>query len=330
VLQSFPAPRPTTNPYVVQLARCLRERDDVELTTFSWRAALLHRHDVLHVHWPETLLAGTSPARTAVRRLLFVLALLRWRLDRTAVVATVHNLRPHEGASPVARVLLRRLDRRVGVRIAINEHTPPPQRGGQHMVLHGHYRDWYADAPNPPAEPARLAAVGLVRPYKGIPSLVAVVRDAARHRSGIRLHVAGKAPDPADEAAVRAAAGDDPAVELSLRHQTDDELATAVRRASVVVLPYRDLFNSGAALLALSLDRPVLVPRNAVTDRLAEEVGAGWVLRYDGELAPEDVVAAVDAPVPAGRPDLDLRDWTRAAEAHVTAYRDAVGRRYSR
>ncbi len=69
-----------------------------------------------------------------------------------------------------------------------------------------------------------------------------------------------------------------------LEHVPDDDLAAEVAHAQLVVLPYREMHNSGAVLLALSLDRPVLVPRNEVTDALAAEVGPWWVQRYDGEL----------------------------------------------
>ena len=50
-----------------------------------------------------------------------------------------------------------------------------------------------------------------------------------------------------------------------------------------------------AALLALSLDRPVLVPANPVNDRLAEEVGPVWVQRYAGALTAEVLTSALAA-----------------------------------
>ena len=54
-------------------------------------------------------------------------------------------------------------------------------------------------------------------------------------------------------------------VSLDLTFQTDAQLVEVVSSAVVVALPYTEMYNSGAALLALSLDRPILVPDNAVT-----------------------------------------------------------------
>jgi hypothetical protein len=102
-----------------------------------------------------------------------------------------------------------------------------------------------------------------------------------------------------------------------------------VTEAELVVLPYRDVHNSGAALLALSLDRPVLVPDNEVTAELAAEVGPGWVHRYDGELTAETLrraLSAVREERRAPRPDLSGREWDGAAAAHVAVYRQARDR----
>ena len=52
VQQSFPTPRPTTNPYLVMLRDAVDAVPGVTVRTFSWRAALTRRADVFHVHWP--------------------------------------------------------------------------------------------------------------------------------------------------------------------------------------------------------------------------------------------------------------------------------------
>jgi beta-1,4-mannosyltransferase len=61
VLQGFPVPRPTTNPYLVMLAQSLREQPGVTVLPFSWRTALVGRFDVYHSHWPEILVGGRTP-----------------------------------------------------------------------------------------------------------------------------------------------------------------------------------------------------------------------------------------------------------------------------
>ena len=150
---------------------------------------------------------------------------------------------------------------------------------GDTLVPHGHYADWYRDVVLPPAEAGRLLFVGLVRPYKNVPALVAAFADLPAPQA--RLHVAGNAADPALAEQLGALAAADGRVSLDLRHVPDPELAAEIGRAQLVVLPYAEMHNSGAVLLALSLRRPVLVPENAVNTALAAEVGERWVLRYD-------------------------------------------------
>ena len=330
VLQSFPEPRPTTNPYLVLLRRSLDALPSVELRTFRWRLALLGRYDVFHVHWPEVLLDAQTPVRVLRRRVLVALLLLRLRLTRTPVVRTLHNLRPHEGVAPVDAALLGALDRRARACIRLNEETPVPAGTTAVTVPHGHYRDWYAGYEVPDRIPGRVAFVGLIRPYKHVDGLVEAFRATADRAPDAGLHVAGGVPADGTAERLQAAAAGDPRISLTLRFLDDAELVDAVGRAQLVALPYREMHNSGAALLALSLGRPVLVPRNATNARLADEVGADWVQLYDGELGPELILRALDRTAllgPGDQPELGARDWQAAGVRHLEAYRAALASR---
>ncbi|MQA32809.1 glycosyltransferase [Modestobacter roseus] len=326
VLQSFPEPRPTTNPYVVMLRSALDDLPGVEVLTFSWRRALTARYDVVHAHWPEILVDGRDPGRRFVRQALFVLLLLRLRVTRTPLVRTVHNLELPQGLSRRQSVLLRWAQRRTTLRIRINETTALDDGTPVATVVHGHYRDWYAEHPRREVQPGRLAFVGQVRRYKGVDRLVEAFRSV--EDATLRLRIAGRptSGELADE--LRAGAAADPRISLSLDFLPDAELVAEISAAELVVLPYREMHNSGGALAALSLGRPVLVPDNLVNRRLAEEVGAEWVLTFDGPLTGQALAAAVSrlrAMPPAGRPDLSRREWDDAGRAHVAAYRQAIG-----
>ncbi len=336
VLQSFPEPRPTTNPYVIMLRRALEDLPEVEVRTFTWRRALSGRYDVFHAHWPEILLSGRDRSRRLLRRTLFAALLLRLWVTGTAVVRTAHNLAPHSPVSRVEAFLLGALQRRTSVVIRLNDQTPVPPGRSAVTVPHGHYRDWFGGHPAPLRRPAHVAFVGLIRPYKNVESLIGAIREATALDPDVTLQVAGQPADPELGASLRRAAGDVPQVRLRLEHLSDADLVDVVGRAELVVLPYRELHNSGAALLALSLDRPVLLPDNDVTEQLANEVGTEWVLRYTGELTGEHIRTALQRAhaLPAGaRPDLSRREWDSAGTEHLAAYRSALrqrGRRPSR
>lgn len=326
VLQSVPEPRPTTNPYVVQLVAALRGAG-AEVRTFSWRAALASRYDVFHVHWPEVLARGSTPVRTLLRQLALLALLLRCRLGRTPIVRTYHNPAQHEEASRRERWLLALFERWTSYGIRLNDQTALRPGLPAATIPHGHYRDWYARFGRAPAVPRRLAYVGLIRPYKGVEDLLEAFADLPG--PDWSLTVSGS-PRTAELAAdLRRRAADDLRVRLELAYVSEEELVQRLTEAELVVLPYREMHNSGAALAALSLDRPVLVPRNAVTSRLAEEVGPGWVCTFAGSLTADVLLAALtEARGPRStRPDLSARTWAQAGVAHLEAYAAAVATR---
>lgn len=330
VQQSFPAPRPTTNPYIVMLLDSLRSTPGLEVRTFSWRSALLGRYDVFHAHWPEILVAGHSPLKALVRQGLTALLLIRLAITRTPIVRTMHNLHLPQGISRRERALLRWFDRRTALRIGLNPTTPFPPGSAHETILHGDYRAWFADYPHPDREQGRVGYFGLIRRYKGVEELLEVF--AGLPGAGLRLTVGGRPSTEELAESVRALAARDPRITVRLAYLEDADIADLVGRSQLIVLPYRDMHNSGGVLAALSLDRPVLVPGNATTEALAQEVGEQWVLRYD-ELTPQVLAAAIAraGEIPAdARPDLSARSWADAGRRHREAYARAITRRSRR
>ena len=151
----------------------------------------------------------------------------------------------------------------------------------------------------------------------------------------LTLKIVGK-PDPAALGErIAATIQGDPRVSASLAYVPDDELAREIGEAELVVLPYTEIHNSGSVLLALSLDRPVLVPDAPTTAALQREVGENWVLLFQPPLSPDDVtesLARVRRRPTGDRPDLSARDWPAIGEQFAAVYREATalaGRRYS-
>jgi beta-1,4-mannosyltransferase len=330
VLQSFPVPRPTTNPYLVMLQDSLRDVPGVRVLNFSWRSALLGRYDVFHVHWPETLLEGHSLLKSLAREMLAVALLLRLWLTRTPIVRTVHNIElPHD--RPWHEILLlKAIDRQTASRIRLNTLTQLPTGQPARTIRHGHYRDWFAGYPGRAVVPGQVGYVGLIRRYKGVESLIEAFRATDGIMPGLTLRVGGKPSTPELARALADAAHADPRIGLDLHFLSDPELVELVSSSELVVLPHRAMHNSGSTLAALSLDRPVLVPESAVNAELADEVGPGWVFCYRGTLAGEDIVRTLTEirqhPAPTA-PDLSRRDWDQVGADHVAAYRAALAAR---
>lgn len=330
VMQSFGKPRATTNPYIHMLDTALGTTPGLEHVRFGRRAALFGRYDVLHFHWPETLLGGTTPVRKLARRLLFEALLLRLRLTGTGVVRTMHNIDLPTGISRWDRRLLEAVDRRTDFRILLNDQTPVAAGRAYAVIPHGDFRHWFREheAPEPAPTPGLISFVGLIRRYKGIEQLIAAFREVKATDARLRICGNPTSEELADE--IRALAGADPRIEVDLRFLNEREFAAAVRAAEGVVLPYRFMHNSGSVLAALSLERPVLVPRNEVNERLAQEVGPGWVMMFDGELTADELTSflpEVRAERATPAPDLSARSWESVGVQHRDAYRAALASR---
>lgn len=321
ILESFRRPKSTTNPYITQLFDALNERAHV--IPYRPMAALFGRYDVVHLHWPELLVGGHNWRGRTVRRAITSLLLLRWRLTRVPIVRTVHNLERPTNINDFDNRVLDRLDRMTTLDIRLNDHTPHRDGIPGVTIEHGHYRDWFAPFRTETAAPGRIGYVGLIRRYKGVEDLVAAF--TRLDDPSLSLHIAGKPSSSELVETLHDAAGGDGRVTLDPRFLDDAELVHAMTAAELIVLPYRHMHNSGTALAALSVDRPVLVPDNAVNRDLADEVGTGWVLLFDGELAPDTLRGALaSAAQRSGRPDLSAREWNVSRDKHLDAFHRAI------
>lgn len=296
---------------------------EVRVRHFSWRTALIGKYDVLNLHWPDHLTQSRGAASTAARRALYLLMLLRTRYGHPVVVRTLHNLAPHDARQGIEDALLKLTDRWTDLFITMQPDPPLGTDVPVRLVPQGHYRTLYPPVPTSPTT-GRLLFFGIVRSYKGVPELVEAFRKTRRELS---LRVVGRVFDPDIGAVVRAAAEQDPRLSLHLDWIAHDDLAAEIRRSELVVLPYLQIFNSGTVLVALSLDRPVLVPEDPTTRRLSDEVGAGWVHLFRPPLTAEAIELAIDtlrSEPPLSPPDLSARDWDNIARAYSAAFEEAI------
>jgi len=305
---------------------------------FTSRRLITGRWDVWHMHWPENVLCSKSKFVTTKLLVKFWCKLQVAHLKRIKIVWTVHNLRPHERRHPVLERIfwsffLTNIDGIICMspssRVELFKAHPIAGRLSTFIIQHGHYRDAY---PNKISEDkARkslgiapcervMAFVGNIRAYKGIPELIRRFQLARLERA--RLIVAGRPSDvELAEEVCRAAAGNDN-VQLYLRFIDGGELQNFFRAADLIVLPFIEILNSGSAILALSFDRPILVPAQGSLLDLQKLVGKEWVMLYEKELTPtvlsEALLWAATHRNPP-RPSLEAFDWNEIGAATLRA-----------
>ena len=248
------------------------------------------------------------------------------RVRGVRVIWIAHNAQPHDIESS-ARSALRFLSALDGI-VHLSQHScallcaqyDMSPRTRQVVTVHGHYRDDAITPPQPfvaPNREVRLVYFGQVRPYKGVEELVGCV--AQLQDTGVRLKVVGLVQDEPTAARVEEMARVAPNIQLDLRREplSDTELETAVDGAHAVVLPYRRILNSGAALYAMSRNRMLLAPRQGSLPELRTAVGEQWVHLYDGDLTVTVLrafVAAVRGGPDGTTADLSAFEWGGIAE----------------
>lgn len=311
-------------------------------------AAVFLHGDVrnLHLHWPEYPLHGRlarrSEAAAEAAYGLLVAAADRARRRGGRVVWTAHNLAPHGFPAPHSAEVWHRWAPRLLARVdtvvamsdagagAVRATLPAVAQARFVLIPHPHYRAVYG-IPDPAGVRARhgipagahlTVAAGLVRPYKGIPALVAAFAAAARDDEW--LLVAGPCHDPAHRAAVeRAAALAGPRVRLAIAPLDDAAFAATLAAADLFAGNFTAVLNSGSVLAALSLDRPVLAPAAAPLAELQAQVGADWLALFEPPLDAAILRRHLDvlrAAPRSGRPDLAANEPDAVSRAHLALY----------
>jgi beta-1,4-mannosyltransferase len=312
------------NPYNQLLIDVLSDLTDT--FAFRWRRALLGRWDILHIHWPEAILFGTTRSKRLVKAALFFAVIARARILGRPMVWTVHNIAPHEPLAGLARVAYEVWTSAVSARIHLNHETVALTSGGRPaidvVIPHGLYPDPTSipRARLGTQDPGRLLFFGAIRTYKKVPELV---RAFAATTDAWTLTVAGEPFDLKLERQLRDAGSGTSRVDIVTRRLAEAELEECLAGADAVVLPYDGLINSGALLLALSRALPVLVPNSPSVRALADEVGRGWIMTFENEISVRDLEAFFRfvSDVDRDKPNLELREWQRIGDAHANLYR---------
>jgi beta-1,4-mannosyltransferase len=322
VLHTIDFAHRSMNPYISELLDQLASQD-CTILHWSWRTALLGSYDILHVHWPEKLFRSKRIYQP-VKYALFVLLLLRLRLTGSKVVWTAHNLQPHENGSKIEILLIKLFKKSLSSAITLNStnqvSTLLEDRIPVMTILHPQYAISQSRIePEASPEPNRMLLFGLLRPYKGIEQLLKAFQDLTEEDA--ELHIAGAPSDRDYERDLRRMSESIDHVFTTFEFLTEDQLMLEIQRCQLVVLPYKNMFNSGAALLALSADRPILVPKNDSTDLLAAEVGKEWVQLYTGPISAQAIIESLhETSKLTGYPNLSRRTWEKTVALHLHFY----------
>lgn len=333
-----PGPDESGSPYISTQANCLR-RFGIEVKRLGLRSLLTSQ--VVHIHWPEHLVRGSSRSRRMLSPLFVALVMAGLKRPRApALVWTIHNLAPHTSPTNAAEQWLERvfnafLIKRVDVVLILVDsqrrtiletyafpagtpliHVP---EGIEHRAIPDHGN---------PRDSINLVSIGSISPYKGFVYLAEQFSSIEDHEA--TLHIVGH-PDSRDEVELLAHHQERGHISLDPRRIPDHEMERVLEQCDAVVVAHQGQFNSGSPWTALGANRPVIIVESDLATELRNAVGSDWifVLPVDfGVAAIREAIAWVDR---AREPlDVEQFEWSTVTGQLVEAYDAAVSRRVAK
>lgn len=302
----LPAYSNDANTYTSSLAKAIESRGH-KVHEFTWKEAWLGKHDIFHFHWIDHPVSQ-SPLKSMVWALVFLCTCRVSKIRGTRLFMSLHDLEWHEQKN---RGLHRWFRRQVhnmlhgafslsqdAINLNVQEY-PELKRVPITIVPHPNYREDYPNTISREQARSKLGLpqnhtvflfLGQIRPYKGVEDLLTTW--SAANLPDATLLIAGK-PLAVDLPALEKLA-DQPSVNANFSFVADDDLQVYFNACDLVVLPFKRILNSGSALLALSFDRPILVPSLGSLTELRDVAGTQWAKFYPpNELTPSELQNAL-------------------------------------
>ncbi len=332
------------NPYQSQLYDAVDGTQQAKIVEFSAPKPFSPgRYDIVHLHWPDAFLAAGGKWQFWLRYIYLRALAFVVRLRGARLVWTVHNLNRsgQRHSHLIARYFwpwfLKRLDGVVFLTQASKKQTlldhPHLSTTPAVVIPHGHYRQIVEAAsqgePDPATDVPEALFFGSITAYKNVWQLLEGFLQVPKGQA--LLSIRGKVSRREPDLRLQALLDDLPqerADEIAFEDAflSEPDLVSCIQNADLVVLPYSDVFNSGAVLFALSVGRPVLVSDVALFRELRDQIGAQWVRlidqTLDGAQLMRELKAARVLRQDGARPDLSILDWDHIADQTVAFYEE--------
>ncbi|WP_221585415.1 glycosyltransferase [Microbacterium sp. G2-8] len=304
------------NAYVQLLQAVAIERgfEPTGHTTFTETLVELtspERRGVVHIQWPSPVTEDADDAVDARRRVdLFLDALRSAQRWGRPILWTIHNVLPHDTRFPRTAILLHSELAQIADAVhVLTAHTVEAARDTYEIpadkvieIPHSSYAGVYGSPVSRTAartelgfgdEKTGVLFFGWIRPYKGIGDLADAVTLASDHGADLEVMLAGR-PLGAVQHDLARIDGAGATVTRHLRRVLDVDVPVWFSAADVLVLPYREMLNSGTMYLAATYGLPIILPDAPhLVDALG---GEEWIRFFDRDDPAASMAALLEDP----------------------------------
>lgn len=334
------------NPFQSLLYGSLCERGEVNVTEFGvFQLFFVRQPKILHIHWPDVFLATAQGWKFWLKLVFLRVLFVYSRLLGMPIVWTAHNLkRPGQQnsermnkyfwpwfATRIDGIIYMTEASRVSAEEMFDRWRDIPNA----IIPHGHYRPIIDKSPSRSplkfCSKPQLLFFGSITKYKNAYQLLDAFLGLPRGSASLSIKGKMSKVNP-DKRLVQCLSTLPPdrkeEIAFNNRFLDDDELIESIQHSDLVVFPYSDVLNSGAAIFALSVGRPILASDTPLFRELQGQVGQQWVRLIDGELKAKDLAVelkhARELKALGIRPDLSAFDWKAIADQTLTFYRQVL------
>lgn len=243
------------------------------------------RYKIIHLHWPSF---SPKTENRFVRLVGFWYSIfcIQWMAALGyKIVWTIHNIVPHEPLTSndlaVSKYLAKKTSAKIVHSQAIIKQLNDNNIDGSscYVIPHGLYDGAYTDFLTSLEARQSLGIkdketvflfFGMIRPYKGIEELLEAYTKLDAPRS--KLMVVGKNQDHKLDKFIRSYADKENITYIN-QYIQDSEVERYFKAANYVVLPFKDITNSGSVLLALTFRKTIIAPRIGSIRDLPQQLG---------------------------------------------------------
>jgi beta-1,4-mannosyltransferase len=234
---------------------------------------------IYHIQWEDSVFARCKTVSEAFKaRKIYIEKLRHYIQLGGKVVWTIHNIKPHEWRYVKNFFSLRKdlvdLSHQIIVHnsyaiLELQKQTNITDLSKISVIPHPSYFNIYESLEETclsidqqPLKPRTLLFFGLIKAYKGIPTLLRAFSKEYTHKHQLKLHVCGR-PVRAEPVVAELLQTSHDRQEITCRLEAipTDEVAKLFRQHAGLVIPYHKVLTSGVAHLALSLGTPTVAPK---------------------------------------------------------------------
>ena len=236
-----------------------------------------------------------------------------WKVKKSGgiIALTLHNLEPHQHLNRFQVLVWRyykvALLKQVDLFISLSDDAlkafknanPDFSSKCSVVVPHPHYRTSYPTVYGMassrmhfklPLNARIIGMIGSIRPSKKTPEAIEAFVQAAGAND--LLFIAGQCDDEHWKE-LQASRGGDTRVVILRDFLDDQTLNMAVAACNAILLNQEKMLNSGTALLALSLNRPLIAIQAGSMQELAASMGEGWIYLFPGPISGDSLRHAI-------------------------------------